>query len=112
MSTVTQARVRVCSRQDLVAGSGVAALVEGVQVAIFYLPALDPQIYAIGNFDPFSQANVLARGLVGDVGGVPVVASPVYKQHFELATGRCLEDQTVMVPRFSLSLSGADVWLD
>ena len=109
---MVQPGVRVCGLQDLVAGSGIAALVDGEQIAIFYLPALDPPVYAIGNFDPFSKANVLSRGLVGDVEGVPVVSSPVYKQHFELSTGRCLEDETVTVPRFPLQISGSDVWLD
>lgn len=112
MSAVVEQRVRVCGLQDLVAGSGVAALVDGVQIAIFYVPALDPPIYAISNLDPFSKANVLSRGLVGDVEGVPVVASPVYKQHFELSTGKCLEDHTVVVPSFPMNVSGSDVWLD
>ena len=111
MSTVAASRVRVCSVQDLVAGSGVAALVGGVQVAIFYLPQLDPPIYAIGNFDPFSKANVLARGLLGDIDGVLVVASPIYKQHFELVTGRCLDDESVAVPSYAVHISGTDVWL-
>lgn len=112
MSAVAPSGVRVCGLTDLIPGSGVAALVDGVQIAIFYMPALDPPIYAIGNFDPFSKANVLSRGLVGDVDGVAVVSSPVYKQHFELATGQCLEDKEVRVPQFSLQISDSDVWLD
>ena len=111
MSAVAESRIRVCSVQDLVAGSGVAALVGGVQIAIFYLPQLDPPIYAIGNFDPFSKANVLARGLLGDIDGVLVLASPIYKQHFELATGRCLDDESVAVPSYRVHISGSDVWL-
>jgi len=95
MSAVAESRIRVCSVQDLVAGSGVAALVGGVQIAIFYL----------------SKANVLARGLLGDIDGVLVVASPIYKQHFELATGRCLDDESVAVPSYRVYISGSDVWL-
>ena len=77
---------RVCSRQDLVPHSGVAAWLETdegpVQVALFYLPggANPPQsaaqnppslaghaqeLYAIDHRDPFSGANVIARGIVG-----------------------------------------------
>ncbi|WP_257265295.1 nitrite reductase (NAD(P)H) small subunit [Endozoicomonas sp. ONNA2] len=48
-----------------------------------------------GNFDPFSGVNVISRGIVGDLRGHLVVASPIYKQHFDLATGQCLEDDTV-----------------
>jgi nitrite reductase (NADH) small subunit len=69
---------------------GAAALVEGRQVAVFVLA--DGTVRAIDNRDPFSQANVLSRGIVGDRGGVAVVASPVYKQCFELDSGRCLDD--------------------
>jgi nitrite reductase (NADH) small subunit len=85
-----------CKRDDLVEGSGVCALVNGQQVAIFYLPDEQPALYAIDNFDPIGRANVLARGIVGDVRGELVVASPLYKEHFSLASGRCLEkDYTV-----------------
>ena len=52
----------------------------------------------MGNRDPFSGANVLSRGIVGDLKGELVVASPVYKQHFSLLTGRCVEDAAVRIP--------------
>jgi nitrite reductase (NADH) small subunit len=82
----------VCARRDLVANSGVVALVDGVQVAIFYLPQADgTQLYAIENRDPKSGANVIGRGIVGHLGGSLVVASPLYKQHFRLDDGSCLE---------------------
>ena len=58
---------RVCRRSDLVAGSGVCALVGAEQVALFYLPAENPQVYALGNRDPIGKANVLSRGILGDV---------------------------------------------
>ena len=112
MSLVAPSRVRVCGQQDLDADSGVAALVDGEQIAIYFLPELDPPVYALGNFDPFSNANVLSRGLLGDVEGVPVVVSPIYKQRFELSSGRCVDDADVSVPVFPLYLSGDDVWLD
>ncbi len=69
---------------------GAAVLVHGRQVAVFLLS--DGALHALDNHDPISRANVLSRGIVGDRGGVPVVASPIYKQCFELATGRCLDD--------------------
>ncbi len=69
---------------------GAAVLADGHQVAVFVLG--DGSVHAVDNHDPISQANVLSRGLVGDAGGVPFVASPVYKQRFDLTTGRCLDD--------------------
>jgi nitrite reductase (NADH) small subunit len=55
-------------------------------------------LHAIGNRDPFSGAFVLSRGIVGSSGEAPTVASPLFKQVFELRTGRCLSDPTVAVP--------------
>jgi nitrite reductase (NADH) small subunit len=98
--------MKICRLEDIVPDTGVAALVGGAQVAIF---RIDQKIYAIGNRDPFSGANVLSRGIVGDLKGELVVASPVYKQHFSLITGRCLEDESVSVPVYRTLVEGADV---
>lgn len=83
----------VCTRQDLVANSGVVALLDGQQIALFYVPQAEaPQtLYAIDNRDPKSGANVIGRGLIGHLGGQLVVASPLYKQHFRLADGSCVQ---------------------
>ena len=34
---------------------------------------------------------MLSRGLVGNLGDRLVVASPIYKHHFDLRSGECLE---------------------
>lgn len=91
----------VCSESDLIQNLGVCALVEGVQVALF---KVDDQVYAVDNHDPFSQANVISRGLVGDLAGRLVVASPIYKQHFDLSTGQCLEDETVALNTYPVEV--------
>lgn len=88
----------VCRLEDIVPNSGVCALIGKRQVAVFRLE--DDSVYALSNHDPFSRANVLSRGIVGDVKGERVVASPVYKQHFSLATGQCVEDPGVKVAVF------------
>ena len=98
----------VCSVDDLQPDSGVCALVKGQQVAIFYMP-IDKAVYAINNFDPFGCANVLSRGLIGDINGQPVVASPLYKQHFNLQTGVCLEDETVTIPTYAVRIENGSV---
>jgi nitrite reductase (NADH) small subunit len=90
----------ICQLDDLVSNSGVCALFEqsenalgeSEQVAIFHLPNTDQQVYAIGNYDPIGQANVLYRGIVGNIGEDIVVASPLFKQHFSLQTGKCLQE--------------------
>ena len=99
----------VCRLDDIVPDTGVCALVDGRQVAVFRLD--DDSVHALGNYDPFSRANVLSRGIVGDVKGELVVASPVYKQHFSLVTGLCVEDPAVSVPVFPARLDGDAVWV-
>lgn len=97
----------VCQLDQLQEDSGHCVLVKNRQIAIFRLSG-DEEIYAIDNFDPFSNANVLSRGLLGDLEGSTVVASPVYKQHFNLANGVCLEDEAVRVATYTTRVrSGA-----
>ncbi|WP_211241327.1 nitrite reductase small subunit NirD [Pseudonocardia spinosispora] len=86
----------VCRVERLQPGRGVAALLGDRQVALFRLDSrteAGAEIVAIDNVDPISGASVLSRGIVGDRGGEPVVASPIYKQAFSLVTGRCMDEQ-------------------
>ena len=83
----------VCAIDDVIPGTGVAALIDGNQIAI--VRTRDGRFAALSNFDPFSNAFVIARGIVGDRAGVPKIASPIYKQNFSLETGQCLDDPSV-----------------
>lgn len=85
----------VCAHEQILPDTGVAALAGGQQVAVFRLA--DGHLFAIDHHDPCSGANVLARGIVGDGAGTPVVASPVHKQRFALTSGRCLDAEGVVV---------------
>ncbi|WP_205743114.1 nitrite reductase small subunit NirD [Halioglobus maricola] len=83
----------ICDVNDILPNSGRAALYGGEQVAIFRITRNGKDAYfAVGNYDPCSGANVMSRGIVGNIGDKTVVASPVYKQHFCLDTGECLEE--------------------
>jgi NAD(P)H-dependent nitrite reductase small subunit len=95
--------VDVCSVDDLQPNSGICALLSGKQVAIFYMPE-EQAIYAINNYDPFGKANVLSRGMIGDIKGEPMVASPLYKQHFSLRTGVCLDDDSIKVDAYAVRM--------
>lgn len=85
--------VPVCELTNLAPDRGAAALVHGRQIALFRLLETD-EVLAVDHRDPFSGANVIARGLVGSRGDVVTVASPVYKQVFDLRTGACLDDES------------------
>ncbi len=99
----------VCQADDLVADSGVVVWLDGAQVAVFYLPGQEQPVYAVDNRDPRSGANVIGRGLVGSVQGELVVAAPLYKQHFSLASGRCLEDEGQRLRVWPVRLKGGAV---
>ncbi len=101
----------VCGLDDIVPGTGVNALVGGRQVAVFHVPRCEETVFAIDNIDPISDAAVLSRGLVGSVGERVVVASPLYKQHFDLRTGECLEAPEARVQAFPARVADGQVWV-
>lgn len=100
--------IRVCNTNDILPYSGAAALVLGRQVAIFRLQS---DFYAISDYDPFSGAYVLARGIVGDRAGVVKVSSPIYKQSFSLLTGECLDDPSIKLPTYPLQVTDDTIYI-
>jgi len=107
MNTDTLEFTAVCSVDDILPNTGVAALVAGRQVAVFRLGA--DRFHAIDHIDPKSGAGVLARGLVGNLGDRIVVASPIYKNHFDLTTGECLEAPEHSVRAHAVRVEGGRV---
>lgn len=87
--------VQVCGLSDLVKDAGVAALVNEQQVALFYL---NDQVFALNNYDPIGKAYVMSRGMIGDLKGEYMVASPLKKQHYSLTTGECMDVEGVAIP--------------
>ncbi|SMG21652.1 nitrite reductase small subunit NirD [Paraburkholderia susongensis] len=103
----------ICALDDIVPNTGVCALINGEQVAVFHVDggATDSTVYAIENFDPGSHAAVLSRGLVGSLGERIVVASPIYKHHFDLRTGECIETPSFSVSAFAARVENGQVWV-
>jgi nitrite reductase (NADH) small subunit len=93
--------VDVCPLDDIIPNRGVCALVGRYQVAVFRV-APDDELFALSNYDPFSKAFVLSRGIVGSKGDRLKVASPIYKQGFDLRTGQCLDDPSVTISTFDV----------
>lgn len=105
----------VCALEELPIDAGTAALIkqntsDEQQVALFRTGDSDA-VYAIGNFDPFSEANVLARGIVCSIGDELAVASPVLKEHFSLTTGKCFEDESVSIPTYATNIVEGRVFI-
>jgi nitrite reductase (NADH) small subunit len=110
--------VAVCTMRQLIPERGVAVLVGGHQVALFRVTSRvgEDFVYAVGHRDPFSDANVIARGIVGSVGSGEdqrdTVASPMYKHVFELATGACLTDPSDRLPVHRTWVAGGVVYVN
>jgi len=113
MTTTDQQWFDICNIDDILPSMGRCALFNEQQVAIFRVvdQSGKEQFFAIDNFCPFSESNTLSRGLTGSITDKIVVASPLYKQHFDLTTGICLEDESVSVNTYPVRLNGSTVQL-
>jgi len=109
MTTASQHWFDICALADLPPNAGLAARLGDTQIALFHLPDSDEKVFALANFDPKGHANVLARGILGDIKGERVVASPLYKQHYRLTDGHCLEDESLSVPAWSVRIEAGRV---
>lgn len=102
LDTVALGWVEVCPLARIILDTGVAVRIDGHPVAVFRLRDRDgvDRVLAVDHVDPFTDVAVLARGIVGDVEGEPIVASPLHKQRFSLLDGRCLDDPDVALTTF------------
>jgi nitrite reductase (NADH) small subunit len=98
----------VCELNQILPATGVCALIQGQQIAIFR-PRDDEQLYALSNIDPFAQASVLSRGLIAEHQQALWVASPLKKQRFRLSDGFCLEDESRSVASYPVRVSNGSV---
>ncbi|MCO1335922.1 nitrite reductase small subunit NirD [Microbulbifer sp. OS29] len=119
----------ICQRSDLVTNSGVCALwgdtsvystetlktvtktVDQRSVALFFLPEQEQQLYAVDNWDPIAQAGVIARGIIAEMEGELTIASPLYKHHFRLSDGVCMEDSSIRLATYPLAFNGDMVYI-
>lgn len=99
--------VDVCAVDELLPERGVRALVGADHVAVFRTH--DGDIHALHDVDPFSGASVLSRGIVGTRSDAPIVASPMFKQAFDLRTGQCLDVPSVAVEVFAIRIDAGRV---
>lgn len=93
--------IKICKIDDILPDTGVCALVNDEHVAIFR-PTLTGPLFAVSNIDPFAQASVLSRGIIGEFEGEFYIASPLKKQRFRLKDGVCLEDAAHKLPTFEV----------
>src|SRR5579864_6807604 len=94
-----------CRLDDILPDTGVCALLADLQIALF---RFDERVFATDNRDPASGVNVLSRGLLGDIKGEAFVASPLYKHHYSLLSGRCIEDSRKSINVYPVRVRDGD----
>ncbi|MFT6986690.1 MAG: nitrite reductase (NADH) small subunit [Psychromonas sp.] len=102
--------IAICAEHDLTPNAGTCVQFKEEQVAIFYCLRSET-LYAVANFDPIGQANVISRGIMGSIQGKTYVSSPLYKQHFDLLTGECLESPDHALKAYQVRMVNALVQL-
>ena len=100
---------QVCHLKDLIPDSGLAALVNGQQIALFYI---DDVVYAVDNYDPIGKAYVMSRGFCGDLNGELFCASPLQKEHYSLHTGQCLDKEGISIPVYETKIENDMVYVN
>ncbi|MEH6453239.1 MAG: nitrite reductase small subunit NirD [Psychromonas sp.] len=100
----------ICEYQDLVENSGICAQFVDQQIAIFFCKR-NANLYAVDNFDPIAKANVISRGIIGSTEGQAYVASPLYKQRFDLKTGVCLDSPEHVLKTYLVRIEAEQVQL-
>lgn len=103
--------IAVCSLDEIVPNTGICALINGEQIAVFHVIDGEHRVFAIDNYDPNAEAAVLSRGLIGNLGERIVVASPIYKHHFDLQTGECMEAPEHSVNVYPARIDDGKVWV-
>ena len=108
MSQEKKKWIDICQLDEILPNTGVAALVGQDQVAVFRIGD-STEVRAISNYDPFTKANVLSRGIIGSSGDVIKVASPLLKHQFNLETGEYIDDPTVAIPVYATRVVNGEV---
>lgn len=101
---------RVCAIDDLELSWGEVALLRARQIAVFRIGA--EEVYAVDHRDPHTAAPVMARGIVGSRGERPTIASPLYKQVYDLGTGECFTDPNLFLQTFRTRIVGGFVEIE
>jgi nitrite reductase (NADH) small subunit len=99
---------KICTLSDLIPDAGIPALLGDTAIALFYV---NDQVYALSNYDPIGQANVISRGMIGSIKGELVIASPLYKEHYSIVTGKCLEQPDYALKTYAVRVENDEVFV-
>lgn len=110
--------LKACHVDDLVINSGVCVLLNEQAIALYaqtnYVGKdadATLNVFALSNIDPVTQASVLSRGLLGSTGDTLFVASPIYKERYNLETGECIDNDDLSVQSYPTKIVDAFVYI-
>ncbi|MEB6224999.1 nitrite reductase large subunit NirB [Pantoea anthophila] len=98
----------ICALEAIPPQAGIGARLGSERVALF---RFGETLYALEDREPGSDASVLSRGILGDVGGEPVVISPLYKQRVRLRDGQSLDNPQHQLRCWPVKLEAGQIWL-
>jgi nitrite reductase (NADH) large subunit len=98
----------VCTLEAIPQQAGIGARLGSERVALF---RFGDALFALEDREPGSDASVLSRGILGDVGGEPVVISPLYKQRIRLRDGQSLDNPQHQLRCWPVKLEAGQIWL-
>lgn len=96
--------VRVAKIADVPEEGGTAVRYGDSQLAVFHFKSKG-KCFVTQNMCPHKKEMILARGLLGDAGGVPKVACAFHKKTFNLETGDSLTDEDLSILTFETKVS-------
>lgn len=103
--------VKVANVNDVPVDGGIAVEYGDGQVALYNF-ASRGEWFATQNACPHKNDQVLARGIVGDLKGIPKVACPMHKKNFSLETGECLSGESYAITTFPVKVDGDDIYVE
>jgi nitrite reductase/ring-hydroxylating ferredoxin subunit len=99
-------RVRVCALAEVADGALRAFAVPGVTWPVI-VARVDGELVAVPGVCPHEDVGLADGDLVGHA-----LVCPGHGYAFDLTTGRCRHDPTLVLRRYPIALVGGDVWVD
>ncbi len=113
-STVTESNVNVwfevAAVADFPKDGGSCIKYKDKQIAV-YNYTRQGKWFACQNLCPHKMEMVLSRGMIGDHGGIPMVACPMHKKTFSLETGENLNGDMEAIATYPVKIENGKVFV-
>jgi toluene monooxygenase system ferredoxin subunit len=104
-------RVRVCERDQVVAGQLRGFAVNGVTWPVM-VTLVDGEIVAFPGVCPHDDVSLVDYGELDTAAGTCELACRVHGYRFDLATGRCEHNPKLHLRLYKVTEVGGEVWVD